>query len=190
MGQLSPGTHTFNAPNGLIFRYTIRGNATANKGQMVLIQCPGWGIGPQYLQSGLTPLEYEYKLLFFHPRGSAGSSRPTNSSEMTSFDMAADLELFRQYLNIDRYPMMLGHSHGGTIVLAYAEMFPRHIAKFVLIDHRLLGHDDSTALMRHREEREGDVRFELAYHTLRTDFPTSDEELKEFMIRIIPIYFF
>ncbi|QSS61077.1 hypothetical protein I7I51_03249 [Histoplasma capsulatum] len=103
--------------------------------------------------------------------------------------MAADLELFRQNLTIDRYLMMLRHSHGGTIVLASAEMFPRHIAKLVLTDHRLLGHDDSTALMRHREEREGDVRFELAYHTPRTDFPTSDEEVKEFMIRIIPIYF-
>ncbi|PGH31862.1 hypothetical protein GX50_05360 [[Emmonsia] crescens] len=190
MSQLSPGTHTFNAPNGLIFRYTVRGNTTASHDQMVLIQCPGWGIGPRYLQSAFTPLENEYTLVFFHPRGSAGSSRPANSSAMTSFDMAADLELFRQYLNIDRFPAMLGHSHGGTIVLAYAEMFPRHIVTLVLIDHRLLGHDDSSSFMRFREERKGDVRFNEAYHALHKDLPTNDEELKEFMTRIIPIYFF
>ncbi|PGH00210.1 proline iminopeptidase [Blastomyces parvus] len=190
MSQLSPGIHTFNAPNGITFKFTVRGTTTANQDKTLLIQCPGWGIGPRYLQSGLAPLENEYRLIFFHPRGSAGSSRPADPATMTTFDMAADLELFRQHLNIDRFPVMLGHSHGGTIVLAYAETFPQHVAKLILLDHRLLGHDDSAASMRYREEREGDVRFADGYQALAAGYPTSDEELGVFMTRIAPLYFF
>ncbi|EGE78052.2 alpha/beta hydrolase fold family protein [Blastomyces dermatitidis ATCC 18188] len=192
MSQLSPGTHAFKASNGITFKYSVCGTTTANLDKTLLIQCPGWGIGPRYLQSGLTPLENEYKLIFFHPRGSGGSSRPTDPATMTSFDMAADLDLFRQHLNIDRYPVLLGHSHGGTIVLAYAATFPRRVAKLILLDHRLLGHDDSAASRRYREERErgGDVRFADAYRALATDYPTNDEELGAFMTRISPLYFF
>ncbi|OAX84900.1 hypothetical protein ACJ72_00722 [Emergomyces africanus] len=179
------------ADNGLIFTYTVRGEiVTASRDRMVLIQCPGWGIGPRYLASGLTALESEYNLVFFHPRGSAGSSRPANPSAMTSFNMAADLKFFRQYLNIDRFPAMHGLSHGGTIVLAYAELFPQRVAKLVLVDRWLLSHDDSAAVIRYQEERKGDLRFEAAYRALHTRLPTNDEELKKFMTTIIPIYFF
>ncbi|PGH15207.1 hypothetical protein AJ79_02572 [Helicocarpus griseus UAMH5409] len=198
--KLSPGLHTFPAPNGLTFRYIVHTTPTPTSTptptptatKLLLIQCPGWGMGPYYLMPAFNPLlAQNYTLLFFHPRGSAGSSRPADPSTMTTFHMAADLELFRQYLGLDQFPAMLGHSHGGTIVLAYAETFPRRVARLILIDHRLLGYDDSATFLRFRQEREGDERYAAAYHALHAwPRPATDEELGEFLSEIIPIYFY
>ncbi|KAK2805075.1 hypothetical protein FQN50_006320 [Emmonsiellopsis sp. PD_5] len=190
MTRLSPGWHRFlDNSNGLAFCYTVRGDPAANK-PMLVIQCPGWGIGPNYLISGLQPLEESFLLVYFHPRGSAGSSRPVDPTQMSSFTMAADLERFRQFLQIDQFPAMLGHSNGGTIVLAYAELWPQRVAKIILVGHRLLGFDDSERFMKFREERRGDPRYERAYAAAEKFRPTSDEGLADFVVSVAPIYFY
>ncbi|KAK2802074.1 hypothetical protein FQN51_004984 [Onygenales sp. PD_10] len=190
MIPLSPGCHSFTDPrNGLSYNYTVRGDSTANK-PMLLVQCPGWGIGPNYLISGLEPLEQSFLLVYFHPRGSGGSSRTADPARMGSFTMAGDLERFREFLEIDQFPAMLGHSNGGTIVLAYAERWPQNVAKIILVDHRLLGYDDSAMFMKFREERRGDPRYEQAYATAEKYRPTSDVGLRDFIISVAPIYFY
>ncbi|EEH35685.1 hypothetical protein PAAG_00008 [Paracoccidioides lutzii Pb01] len=69
--------------------------------------------------------------------------------------MAVDLKLFRQYLNIDRFPALLGHSHGANIALAYSKCTHSNIARLMLIDHRLLSCDASATFACLREERKG-----------------------------------
>lgn len=189
---LTPGNYNFNASNGIAFTYTIRGKEchSTNQQQLLLIQCPGWGIGSRYLQVGLSPLETDFTVIYFTPRGSPGSSRPHDENEMTCFDMAEDLELFRKYLKLDRYPAMLGHSHGGTIVLAYAERFPNRVERVILIDHRLLGYDDPKVFEDFKKERKGDARYDPAYKLAEKGAPTDDKTLTRFVRQAAPIYFY
>jgi pimeloyl-ACP methyl ester carboxylesterase len=56
-------------------------------------------------------------------------------------DMAEDLESLRQYLDVPSFPVIMGHSNGGTIALAYAELYPTRGERLVLIGHQLLGTD-------------------------------------------------
>ncbi|PGH23900.1 hypothetical protein AJ80_01962 [Polytolypa hystricis UAMH7299] len=189
MANLALGDQEFTASNGLNFTYSVRGEPYSIH-PVILVQCPGWGIGAQYLKAGLEPLEVKFTLVYFHPRGTCGSSRPENRTHMNVFHMAEDLEHFRQHLQLDKYPVMLGHSNGGTIVLAYAEMYPHRVEKLVLIDHRLLGFDDSDGFQRFLLQRKVDVRYEAAYGTAANFRPENDEELRRFVEMTSPIYFF
>ena len=58
---------------------------------------------------------------------------------MDSLSMAGDIELLREYLGLERFAAVLGHSNGGTIALGYAERFPGRLEKLVLVSHRVLG---------------------------------------------------
>jgi len=189
MVALVPGNYIFTATNGLTFTYAVRGAPSPGRSVMI-VQCPGWGIGSRYLQIGLAPLERDFTIVYFHPRGSSGSSRPRNASSMSSIDMAQDLDLFRQHLGLDQFPAILGHSNGGTIALAYAELFPNRIIKLLLLDHRLLGHNDAATFSRFEEKRKGDSRYKQAYHSLANFHPTDDEEMTQRFLAILPIYFF
>ncbi|EAS34479.3 uncharacterized protein CIMG_05503 [Coccidioides immitis RS] len=190
MADLIAGEHHFAAPNGLDFTYTVRCSEQSVNSLPVLVQCPGWGIGSRYLEVGLSPLEKHFKFIYFHPRGTAGSSRPDDPTEMSCFDMARDLELFRIYLRFDRYPALLGHSHGGAIALAYAQLFPEKVTKIILIDHRLIGFDDSSASRRFKRDRKGDSRYDKAYKMQDTASPTTDSEFTELFHEMAPIYFY
>jgi len=131
-----PGIHSFTCP-GITLSYTIKGF-----GQLLIIQAAGWGISSQYLQIGLQPLEAHFTLVYPEPRGSGGSSRPENLSDMSSADMANDIERLRQHLGLEKIDL-LGHSNGGTIALDYAERYPDKVQKLLLLTHDLYGYDDS-----------------------------------------------
>ena len=187
--MLVPGDYTFTATNGLSFTYAVRGSSGPGH-LLLLVQCPGWGLGSRYLQVGLAPLETEFTMVYFHPRGSSGSSRPDSASDMSSIAMAEDLELFRLHLGLDQFPAILGHSNGGTIALAYAELFPDRVVKLLLLNHRLLGHDDSSAFNHFQEERKRDPRYKDAYLSFANFHPTNDEEMTHMFHMILPLYLF
>ncbi|KAK2740926.1 hypothetical protein FQN57_005930 [Myotisia sp. PD_48] len=190
--KLLPGEHLFQAPNGLSFRYLVCSSSANGQcvNPLVLVQGPGWGLGFQYLQAGLSPLEDMFTLVYFQPRGSSGSSRPSDPGKMSCFDMASDLDLFRSYLGMAKFPRMVGHSHGGTIVVAYAEMFPHCVEKILLIDHRLYGYTDLEFFRSARRNRINDPRYQQAYQVYDSVVPTDDASLTSFFIDILPLYFF
>ncbi|PTU19624.1 hypothetical protein P175DRAFT_0483243 [Aspergillus ochraceoroseus IBT 24754] len=159
---LSPGPHTFTSPTkNLTFEYIILHPPTHQPNRppppppppsskdLIVIQCPAWGIGSRYLQTGLAPLleldpekgqKTPYTLLFFHPRGTDNSSRPRSSTEMSSMPhLASDLDDLREHLHLLRFPVLMGHSNGGAIVLGYAEMHPTRVSKLILLNHQLIG---------------------------------------------------
>ena len=53
-------------------------------------------------------------------------------------DLASDLGDLREHLHLEQYPVLLGHSNGGAIALGYAEMYPRRVAKLILLNHQLI----------------------------------------------------
>lgn len=189
MAGLTLGHHEFSTLNGSTLTYTVRCSDQHARSPPIVVQCPGWGIGSRYLQIGLSPLEKRFKLVFFHPRGTNGSSRPKDAAQMSCFDMAQDLEQLRVHLGISRFPAIVGHSHGGAIALAYAEEFPTRVARMVLINHRLLGYDDSVAWDRFRHERAGDARYTRAYEKALMANPKDDREFTKHVRDIAPIYF-
>ena len=154
-----------------------------------MIQAPGWGIGNAYLQSGLAPLAKSHTLLFLLPRGTAPSSGADSANEMRSVTMAFDLESLRVWLEVPSLTL-LGHSNGGTIALAYAEMYPERVGKLLLVDPQILGFDDSATWIRFFGERMEDARYAGAIGAMNGGMnPQTDEELQELLKKLIPYYF-
>lgn len=49
------------------------------------------------------------------------------------------VEALRQNLDIDRVSVLLGHSHGASVALAYANCWPEHVEKLILISNCIQG---------------------------------------------------
>lgn len=231
--HLTPGEHSFASSNGRTLAYSVhtRRREHSAKDDILVVQCPAWGLGFRYLVLGLQPLQDEYTLVFLHPRGTGGSTNDTIPSistskgeednndvnndnddegegEMTLFNFAHDLDRLRLHLQLCRLPTLLGHSNGGTVALAYAQLFPHRVANLILLDHRLLrpgrdrdddndndndneDDDDERVSMRLLSERSADERYASAYAAYRaTPGPSTDEDFTRFIGDIIPLYFY
>lgn len=138
--SLAPGGHTFTTSTTATLSYHITASSSPSA-PIAVLQAVGWGIGRSLYVNGIAPLLPNYTVLTLSPRGSDESSRPDDISKMSSMDMAEDLESLRQHLDIPAFPILLGHSNGGTIALAYAELHPIRVEKLILICHQLLGTD-------------------------------------------------
>lgn len=105
----------------------------------------------------------------------------------TTPHLASDLEDLRQHLGLDAFPALLGHSHGGAVVLAYAQMYPERVRSLVLLSHSLPG-------VEHRRVTERwvarDERYSEAVAVLRAAEPRSDVEFTEMVRRGWAVWFF
>lgn len=177
---------------GLTFEYVIHRPSTQAKHPrpLIVVQCPGWGLGSQYLQHGLSGLwsKLLYTVLFFHPRGTDGSSRPQHESQMKSMpDLASDLEDLREHLGLEQYPVLLGHSNGGAIALGYAEMYPQRVNRLILLNHQVIGIRDRSLLK--LEATRNDPRYQEAWQTLLNRRTETDAEFTESVRGLWPLYF-
>ncbi|KAK1141744.1 hypothetical protein N8T08_008842 [Aspergillus melleus] len=77
---------------------------------------------------------------------------------MSSFELATDLEDLRIHLNLDKIPTLLGHSNGGAIALAYAEMFPERVERLVLLGGQLIGFKGIREKEKEKGEEEEDKK--------------------------------
>jgi proline iminopeptidase len=141
------------ARNGVTLHCVVRG-----RGPILVVQAPGRGSGSAYLRNGLAHLEDHFTLLYYDPRGSGKSSRPASQMQMSSSDMVEDLEQVRQYWGLERINV-LRHSSGGAIALGYAERYPDHIHKLILVGSCLPGFDASTIVRKFLSQRKDDVRY-------------------------------
>ena len=72
-----------------------------------------------------------YRIILFDQRGS-GKSRPHASLEQnTTWDLVADLEKIREFLEIDKW-VVFGGSWGSTLALAYAQSHPERVLGLIL----------------------------------------------------------
>lgn len=72
-----------------------------------------------------------YRIILFDQRG-CGKSRPHASlEENTTWDLVADLEKIREFLEIDRW-VVFGGSWGSTLALAYAQTHPERVSGLIL----------------------------------------------------------
>jgi 3-oxoadipate enol-lactonase len=73
-------------------------------------------------------LEREFEVVTFDLRGTGGSERAPGPYSMNDF--VADLRGVVEELGLER-PALVGHSFGGSIVLAYATRYPDEVAAVV-----------------------------------------------------------
>jgi pimeloyl-ACP methyl ester carboxylesterase len=188
--SLAPGVHTFTTSTGSTLSYHVTA-CSSPSAPLAVIQAPGWGLGCSLYVNSLAPLLPNHTVLNLSPRGSDESSRPDDVSMMSSMDMAEDLESLRKYLDIPAFPVLLGHSNGGTIGLAYAELYPTRVEKLVLIDHQLLGTDAGASgptWEKFKAQRENQPQFRSAYETWAGPRPTTDEEFAPYLDGVLPSY--
>jgi proline iminopeptidase len=112
---------------------------------------------------------------------------------MGSVDMADDLEALRVHLGLSKISI-LGHSNSGAIALSYAERFPDHMDRLVLIDSQVLGLSAGADTQRIIQERATDPRFEAAVNVASAFFsgqvnPAKDDKtLGSFIDQLLPLY--
>ncbi len=80
---------------------------------------------PAFFRSGF------FRIVLFDQRG-AGASTPVGEAfDNTTAQLIADIELLREYLEIDRW-LIFGGSWGSTLGLAYGQAYPHRCSGFVL----------------------------------------------------------
>lgn len=182
---LTSGVHNFTAPNGITFNYTVSGS-----GPLVVFQSVGWGPSIQLYKSSMQPLESDLTMLYFQARGSGDSSRPSSPDEMSTKDMASDLEHLRQHLGLEKITLM-GHSNGAAISLTYAEEFPERVEKLVLVDGELQGFSSDNfqkvAAARMTHPVYGPA-LQSIMELMKTP-PATDEEFVVGLKKVVPYYF-
>ena len=90
----------------------------------------GPGADHSYLKYELTPLADLAQLVFPDMR-STGRSDPTSAERWTVDRWADDVRALCGALEIEK-PIVLGHSYGGYVAIAYASRYPDHPGKLIL----------------------------------------------------------
>lgn len=182
---LAPGEHQANVKDVTLW-YKVCGN-----GPILIVQAPGWGIGSEYLQRTLKPLEQSFTVIYYDTRGSGHSSRPKDETRMSTIDMAEDLEAFRKWLGLSTVAV-LGHSHGGQIAAAFASKYPEHVRRLILVDAVPPKNPDPENATKWRELDERlakDPRFSEATAAERElDTPKTPEAMAKVLQRMAPLY--
>lgn len=107
---------------------------TVGSGVPLLLLSGGPGFEVDYMSGIAQELGSSYKCILLEQRGT-GRSQPPNptAAQMTVKLFVDDIEAVRASLNIDRL-MILGHSWGGMLAMAYAAAYPDHVESLILVD--------------------------------------------------------
>jgi proline iminopeptidase len=181
---LAPGAHDL-ALQEVRLHYVVRGH-----GPVLFVVSPGWGIGSNYLQETLAPLQSHLTLLFIDTRGSGGSTQPADRARMSQSIMADDVDELRQQLGLESIDLF-GHSDGGAIAIEYALRHPQHLRRLLLIDPGVLGDRDAAATRATLELWADDPQYHDAVQAANSDDSGPDLTLVQFeraLNGMLPLY--
>ncbi|MGN2250803.1 alpha/beta fold hydrolase [Frateuria sp. GZRe14] len=77
-------------------------------------------------------LDARYPMVYLDERGSGESERPWRGDYALA-TLVEDIEGLRRQLGVERM-VVAGHSFGGTLAVEYAQTYPGHVARLILID--------------------------------------------------------
>ncbi len=162
----------------------------AGRGPLILVQCPGWGIGSEYLQQSLHPLEKNFTLVYYDTRGSGYSSRDAAVKNIDVGQMVEDLESLRKHLHLKNF-ILMGHSHGGYIAMNYSLKYTDRVSKLILLDTPSDMTDVGADVYRNTLQLQFDPKFSSAISGLsEMDDATTDEAFNAAWMRALPLYFY
>lgn len=110
-------------------------SASAEK-KLPLVMLHGFGCGSGIWCLNLDNLSDDRKVYAFDVLGFARSSRPhfSRSEKMAEFELVESMERWRKAMGLNEPFILLGHSFGGYLSLAYALQFPDRVAHVILAD--------------------------------------------------------
>jgi pimeloyl-ACP methyl ester carboxylesterase len=158
----------------------------------VLVCHPG---GPGFSSTyfgDLAALWEQFTLIMVNPRGTGGSERPKDRRAYQIDDYVADLEQTREHLGLEQM-LLLGHSHGGVVAMAYAAAHPGRVRRLVLASTLArFGPDQEAAMRAGMDKRMTQSWAADAIAALEEEqgghFVT-DQELSALVFRELPLYF-
>ena len=117
-----------------------------------------------------------YNIVLFDQRNCGRSTphaslRDTNLTSNTTQHLVADIELLRQYLNINQW-LLLGGSWGSTLALAYAEQYPERVTEMILFGVTTGRHSEIDWLFRGGVS----IFFPDAWERLRNALPVAERD--------------
>lgn len=198
---LASGDHVF-APSASSavaqLSYTVIPSKKGDGCAPIMIICAvGWGPGRGPASDSIAPLfTSNFNVVTASPRGSDQSTPPLDEDgnadpiKMGSVMMADDLESLRIHLGLSSIPVLVGHSNGGAISLAFAEEYPDKVDKLVLIGGQLIGYDSGPVFKQHKEERKGLPQYNEAYENWEKSMSAqTDAEFRDRLPILLPAFF-
>ena len=162
----------------------------AGAGPILVCHPGGPGLSSRYL-TDLGGLGESFTLVLLDPRGTGGSDRPADPGAYQLEHYVADLEELRRHLGLERMSL-LGFSHGAIVALAYGVAHPDHVERLVVAggaarfaEEQLAAIDAGVA----RRENEPWFPRAKAALDLESSGSASDEELRQAMADMLPVYF-
>lgn len=106
--------------------------ALSGSGREAVIQGPGWGPSSDYLRLTLVPLLPSLRTLTYDVRNTGLGPRRTAPESQAVVALADDLDRLRRAYELDNF-VLIGHSHGGFISMAYAALHASAVSALVLV---------------------------------------------------------
>lgn len=163
-------------------------------GEGPTLVCHGGGPGfsSLYLGRDLAGLGRDFRLIMLDPRGTGGSSRPSDPRAYALQDYVADLERLREHIGEPRM-LLFGHSHGGVVTQLYAARFPERVRALILASTLARFHTEQRAAMEEAmAQRSAEPWYPDAVVALEAEQAgrfSTDEELTALVLREMPFYF-
>lgn len=115
------------AADGARLLYRISG-----KGPFAFVMPVPWGLDSYIQTRGFSSLAFYLALLTFDPRGVGGSDPVRTEAEFSRDTTAADATVVADAVGLPR-SVVIGHSGGGAVALAYALAFPERVSHLILV---------------------------------------------------------
>lgn len=158
---------------------------TVGAGLPCLVMHGGLGFDHTYLHPWLDPLGDTLQLIYYDHRGNGRSGRPAKET-MTHAQFAADAAALASHLEHEKVAV-LGHSYGGFIALEFALRHPDRVSHLLLLDTAPVAPE-----VGYPEEIGANALRMGATQEMQEAMQrpvTTDEELREIISIIAPIYF-
>jgi proline iminopeptidase len=105
---------------------------TIGDGPPAILLSGGPGFNVDYMAPVADALPASYQKVLFEQRGTGRSVAPMTPEAMTLRTVVEDLDALRVHLKQDRL-LLVGHSWGGMLAMAYASAYPERVDRLILI---------------------------------------------------------
>jgi len=113
--------------NGVELWYKVAGQGD----KVLFIQAPTQGTGVDLFVQTMKPLEGDFTVVYYDPRGNGKSDRNPDPETITVGQVVEDLEALRAHLEVEDFALF-GQSNGSLVALNYAAKYPDYLTHLIL----------------------------------------------------------